>query len=271
MQRFTLKATISVLMILVLLLTASLAYAQQEARVYLEPVESAEGTLTVDVIIENVSDLYGAQFHLIYDPAVLSVQDLNANQNGIQIASGTLLSTDNSFVVANKVDEAQGKITFAVTLLNPAPPVNGTGPLARVTFNTLQGGGSTLILEDAKLVGADLQTIPSETTDLSFGESQQPVAAPPPVEAQAPSSPAAGGESSSFPWWIIGVIVMVLGVVVLGGLIVLGGSKSNGIAPAMAQQQPPARQQPARPRSSGTRPSAFKQAQMPSDLPQKPR
>jgi hypothetical protein len=252
-----LKVTFSGLMILVLLMTVSLAYAQGGARVYLQPVDSAEGTLTVDVIVENVSELYGAEFRLRYDPAVLSVQDLNANQSGIQIESGTLLPADQGFVVANKVDEAQGVITFAMTLLNPAPAVSGTGPLARVTFNTLQGGGSTISVEHAKLVAADLQTIASETADLSFGaESEADTGPPPPTDA-----PSAAAGESNFPWWIIAVIVMVLGVVVLGGLIVMGGSKSRSIAPATSQQPHVRQQRPAQPRPTGSRPSAFNRQQ----------
>jgi hypothetical protein len=276
MKKISIKVTFSLLMILALLLISSLtvaqgatAFAQGGTRIYLQPVDSPNGTLTVEVIIENVADLYGAEFRLKYDPAVLSVQDLNDEQGGVQIEAGGLLPADKGFVVANKVDEAEGKITFAMTLLNPAPPVSGKGSLARVTFNTLQTTPSIIDIEHAKLVAADLQTIPSETGSLTIGSENQSQATTVPTTAEAPPTTTS---ESGFPWWIVAVVVMVLGVVVLGGLIVMGGGKSGPVASATTQR-PPVRQQPARP--SGSRPSAFKQQQntpadLPPDLTQKP-
>jgi hypothetical protein len=219
-------------------------------------------------MIENVTNLYGAEFRLKYDPAVLVVQDLNPEQNGVQIEIGTLLSADQGFVVANKVNEAEGQVVFAMTLLNPAPPANGTGPLARVTFKVLQRSPSTVSVDHAKLVAADLQTIPSAMGSLSIGnEVQQQTATAVPVTADTSSATAS---ESGFPWWIVAVLVMLLGVLALGGLIIMGSNKSN-VAPAAARQtvQQPVRQQPERP--SGSRPSAFKQQQAVStDLTQKP-
>lgn len=262
MKILSIKTTFFLLMLLALFLISSLAFAQGGAQVYVQSVDTTEGTLTVDVIAENVTDLYGAEFQLKYDPAVLSVQDLDAGQDGIQIETGTLLPADQGFVVANKVEEAQGTVTFAMTLLNPAPPVSGNGPLARVKFNVLQNGLTTINVEHAKLVAANLQTIPSQTNPLTIEVSLPGGAAP----ASTPP-PAA---DSGFPWWIVGIMVMVLGVVVLAGLIVIGGSKSKSVAPVTPQR--PVRQQQQSARPSGSRPSAFKQQQTtpPSDLAQKP-
>jgi hypothetical protein len=258
MKSFSIKTTFFLLILLALFLTSSLAFAQEGAQVYLQSVDTTEGTLTVDVIAENVADLYGAEFQLKYDPAVLAVQDLDAGQDGVQIETGTLLPADQGFVVANKVEEAQGTVTFAMTLLNPAPPVSGNGPLARVRFNVLQNGLTTINVEHAKLVAANLQTIPSQTSPLTIEVSLPGAAAPAPAPAA----------DSGFPWWIVGIVVMVLGVVVLGGLIVIGGSKSKSVAP-VTPQRPVRQQQSGRP--SGSRPSAFKQQTTPpSDLARKP-
>ncbi|MFC1975396.1 cohesin domain-containing protein [Chloroflexota bacterium] len=257
MKKVSLKTIISTLLIiLILLLTDSLALAQDGANVYLEQVDSTNETLTVDVMVENVSDLYGAEFRLKYDPTVLVVQDLNPEQNGVQIETGTLLSADQGFVVANKVDEAMGQVVFAMTLLHPAPPVSGAGPLARVTFKVLQRTPSSLSVEHAKLVAADLQTIPSAMGSLSIGSEAQPqTATAVPVTADTSSATAS---ESGFPWWIVAVLVMLLGVLALGGLIIMGSNKSN-ITPTTPKQtvRQPVGQQPERP--SGSRPSAFKQ------------
>jgi hypothetical protein len=270
MKKVSLKTIFSALLIiLILLLTDTLALAQGGTSIYLEQVDSTNETLTINVMVADVTDLYGAEFRLKYDPTVLAVQDLNPEQNGIQIETGTFLPADQGFVVANKVDETKGQIVFAMTLLNPAPPASGAGPLARVTFKVLQGTPSTLTVEHAKLVAADLQTIPSEMGSLSIGnESQQPTTAEP-VAADVP--PDAGESSSGFPWWIVAVLVMLLGVLALGGLIIMGSNKSNSVKPIKSQQavRQPVKQQPARP--SGARPSAFNQSQTAStDLTRKP-
>jgi len=164
MMKSQIKLTVASLVTMIaVMLTASLAWAQDGARVFPLPLESPEGTLVVDVMAENVADLYGAEFRLTYDPSVVAVQDFKPEQDGVQIESGTLLPSGKGFVVANQVDEAAGTVIFAMTLLNPASPVTGSGPLARVTFKVLQDVPSTINVEHAKLVAVDLQTIPSHT------------------------------------------------------------------------------------------------------------
>ena len=273
---------------MVLFVLSPLASAQEGAKVYLVPVDSTEGRLTVDIIAENVTEMYGAEVQLTYDPAVLSVQDTNPNQEGIQIEAGTLLPVDQGFVVANKVNETEGTIVFAMTLLNPAPSVNGSGPLARVTFNVLNNVPSTINVGKAKLVSIDLQTIPSQITPLAIGsveqqnapqqgtkpqntaQQQQPVATTPSVVANTAVDAANG---SDFPWWIVAAGIMVLGLLGLGALVIVS---SLNKAQQTNQSQPKRPQQPQQPETrpqttperidrqqqsghvSGTRPSAFK-------------
>jgi hypothetical protein len=280
MMNFTFKTTTFILLfVLTLLLTTSPALAQNGANVYLQPVESTGDTVTVDVMIDNISNMYGAEFRLRYDPAILAVQDLNAEQNGLQIEVGTLLPIDKGFVVANKIDETTGEIVFAMTLLNPAPPAEGSGPLARVSFKVLQNSPTTLNIEHAKLVAADLQTIPSQTGSMNLGSAPDAAESNESQSNTAPVTtidmpPAAG--NSSFPWWIIAVLVLLLGVLALGGLIMMGGKskvtskkmppmKRAALTPQTAVQ-PALKQQPA----ARSRPSAFKQPpSVPTDLSQK--
>jgi len=254
MKNLILRIITSLLMILTLLFNVSLlAFAQENARLYLQQVEANNDTLTVEVMVDNVADLYGVQFDVTYDPAVIAVQDMNPETAGIQVEPGTLLPAESgkSFVVANKVDEAAGKITFAMTLLNPTPAVSGSGALARITLKKLQPAPTEINVAYAKLVSDKLQTIPSETASLSLGGSEEQAAAP-----AAPAPPPAAGTGSDFPWWIIAVVIMFLGVMLLAGLIVIGGRSRS------AAQQPAKPQRPDRP--SGSRPSAFKQQNLPS-------
>lgn len=268
--KFLRSITVLLAVVMAGLVTTSVL-AQEGARVYVQPVEAPAGQLAVDVIAENVTNMYGAEFRLKYDPTKLAVKDENANQEGVQIAPGTLLSPDRGFIVANDVNESEGSIIFAMTLLNPAPPVSGSGPLARVTMNVLQDGPSTIDVERAKLVAVDLQTIPSQTEALAIDNTGQPAAAesgseqaPAVAAGPAETVPAVVGDTpvpateSNFPWWIVAAGVMVLGVLALGGFIILGGmqmrSTAGATAPAAKPAGPPSN--PDSPRRS--RPSAFK-------------
>jgi hypothetical protein len=173
--------------------------AQGAAQVYLTSVASSSDAVTVEVMADNVTDLYGMEFLLNFDPAIVSVLDANPQQEGIQVKAGTLLPESQGFVVINQADTDTGKIAFAMTLLNPAPAVSGSGSLARITFNIKQPTASQVNIEDVKLVSIDLQIIPVETTGLTIGDA-------------APNSPA-------FPWWIPALIIIVLGLAALGILI----------------------------------------------------
>jgi hypothetical protein len=236
MMKSHIKLTVTSLVTMIaVMLTASLAWAQDGARVFPLPLESPEGTLVVDVMAENVADLYGAEFRLTYDPSVVAVQDFKPEQDGVQIESGTLLPSGKGFVVANQVDETAGTVIFAMTLLNPAPPVTGSGPLARVTFKILQDTPSTINVEHAKLVAVDLQTIPSRTEAFAIGDTsgQQPASPPdapgseaPAVPAPAETAPEPVVEEEGFPWWIVAAVIMILGILALGGFIVMDGMKS---------------------------------------------
>lgn len=177
------------------------------ARFYLQPVTTTGQAVTADVMVENMTNLYGVEFNLKFDPAAVSVADADPAADGVQIETGTFLPVEQGFVVLNQVNPDEGTIRFAMTLLNPAPPVSGNGALARVTFNLGSGGPSSVDVTDAKLVSADLQTIPVETAPLALG------------------GDSAGG---GFPWWIVAAGIIVLGLIGLVGFIALGSKKNSG-------------------------------------------
>jgi hypothetical protein len=87
---------------------------------------------TIELVVESVSELYGAQVQLGFDPQVLEVVDANASEDGIQIEPGSFPKPD--FVVQNLADNTQGTIQYALTQLPPNEPQEGNGIVARVTF-----------------------------------------------------------------------------------------------------------------------------------------
>jgi LysM repeat protein len=99
-------------------------------------------TTTVDIRIENVSDLFGAEVHLTFDPALLEGVDADAGTTGVQIQPGGFPSPD--FTAQNQVDQAAGKIDFAISQMAPHGAVSGSGVLATITFKGKAVGTSPI-------------------------------------------------------------------------------------------------------------------------------
>jgi LysM repeat protein len=122
-----------------------------------------EGTTEVAIRIENVTRLYGAEVHLIFDPNYLEIQDADPDKPGVQLQTGSFPASD--FVVQNQADNVQGTVDYAVTQLAPREPVDGGGVLATITVKTKGEGTSRLAFTGAKLANPDGQQIPVETLD----------------------------------------------------------------------------------------------------------
>lgn len=107
---------------------------------------SVGGTGTTEIRVADVSNLYGVQFHVSFDPNVLQVVDANPSTSGVQMGIGSLFSSKNHFVARNNVDNAAGVAEFVVTLVAPATPINGSGALAVITWQGRNGGQSPITL-----------------------------------------------------------------------------------------------------------------------------
>ena len=117
-------------------------------------------TLQVDLYVANVANLYGADIKFGFDPSIVQVVDVDPFMPGVQIQplSG-FLSPD--LVVRREANNVAGTIQYAVTQLNPTPPVSGSGSLARVTFQPLTSGGFTMPDNGSVLAGVGGTAIPS--------------------------------------------------------------------------------------------------------------
>ena len=136
------KASIRTTCMAIAILIASLATAgfswnaaQSQAMLRVSPstleVKVGKQT-TVDVEAAQVSDLYGVEIHISFDPSVLEVVDADSTQEGVQIEPGTFPSPD--FVVRNAANNQGGTIDYAATQLPPSKPSDGDGVVARITF-----------------------------------------------------------------------------------------------------------------------------------------
>jgi uncharacterized repeat protein (TIGR01451 family) len=121
------------------------------------------GEATVDIIVENVSDLYGLSMVLSFDPTLVEVVDADGGTAGVQITPGSCPSPD--FVVQNSANNSTGVINYDVSSLSPSPPCNGNGVVASITFSGLAEGISPVHYFDWLLSDTNGIEIPASTQD----------------------------------------------------------------------------------------------------------
>lgn len=129
--------------------------------VRLDPTNAVVGvgsTVSVDIRVENVTDLYLADIVLHFNPAALEVLDADPGIVGVQIQPGTFLGT-NASIESNSVDNDTGEIEFRQVVADDT--VNGSGVLATITFKGKMVGtwnvtfDTSSVLEDTQGPGPD--------------------------------------------------------------------------------------------------------------------
>jgi hypothetical protein len=138
----------------------------QAARIVVSPpfTDLAVGnTTTIDLRIEDTTQLYRVSMAMSFDPGILQVEDAIPEQPGVQIAPGTFPDPTQGIVHVNTVDSISGLIDYQIELTPPASPANGDGLLARITFQALTTGSSDLRFTSVQLLDSEgrlLEAIP---------------------------------------------------------------------------------------------------------------
>ena len=99
--------------------------------------------VTVDVWVENVADLFGADVVLRFDPTRL-------RPRSNQVRLGALLNDPGVVVARNPVDATQGTAQLVTTRVAPLPPVSGSGVLFSVDFDAVGLGEASLSVTSAQ-------------------------------------------------------------------------------------------------------------------------
>jgi len=120
-------------------------------------------TVQVQIIANDVVNLYGADVRFSFDPAILEVVD-DLPDPGINIQPVDSFLT-NLWVIKNEVNNSAGTVWYAVTQLNPATSKNGSGALATIHFKARNIGTSALSFTYLKLVDIQAIEIPATSTD----------------------------------------------------------------------------------------------------------
>jgi hypothetical protein len=141
-------------------------WAQEDTTVSIDPASQEVwlgSTATTDVLVENVTDLYGAAFEITFDPTLVEVVDANSVKPGVQIQPGGFLSPD--WTLENSVDNDNGTIEYAVCQMSPSLPQSGTGVLAIITWRGKAEGTSPIHFTNVQLGAPGGVPIPADTQD----------------------------------------------------------------------------------------------------------
>ena len=111
---------------------------------------------TVDVNISGVSNLYGYQFDLLFNPSVLSA---------VSSSEGSFLSKGGStFFIPGTNDNTHGVVAAtADTLLSNSKGASGSGTLVAFTFDAIKSGVSNITISGADFSNASSGSISTST------------------------------------------------------------------------------------------------------------
>ena len=109
--------------------------------------------LTVNVLISGITDLFGYQFSLAYNPAVLRATN---------VAEGAFLATaGTTYFIGGTIDNTAGSVSaVADALIGPVPGAGGSGTLVTLSFDVTGPGTSTLVFSDVQLLSSSAADIP---------------------------------------------------------------------------------------------------------------
>ena len=118
-----------------------------------------DDTFTFDVRAENVSNLAGWQFDVVFDPAALEA---------IEVSEGDFLKTDGgtTFFQKGSIDNAAGKITGLIAGRISEGGVNGSGSVLQVRFMVKSEGETELALQNFLFGSAAKESIPAAPLEI---------------------------------------------------------------------------------------------------------
>lgn len=117
-------------------------------------------SFSVSIDITGVTDLYGFQFDLLYDGAVVHASD--TTEGSFLANAGT------TFFIPGAVDNVNGRLTnTADTLIGPVPGASGNGTLASLVFSGSGAGTALISLSNVLLIDPNFNLLASTTSNAS--------------------------------------------------------------------------------------------------------
>jgi hypothetical protein len=105
-------------------------------------------TITINITISNVQNLYGVDVSLLWNPSALSIQNVDVRLGVESHPDGVLHTASGAdiFIQNNITDQENGEYDLVATSVAPAPAFSGSGNIVILTFNVTDVGQSELIL-----------------------------------------------------------------------------------------------------------------------------
>ena len=132
-----------------------IGYAISETPIHIDD------TFTFDIRAENVSDLAGWQFDIVFDSALLEAVD---------VSEGDFLKTDggSTFFQSGSIDNAVGKITGLIAGRISDGGVSGSGSVLQVRFKARSEGETEIALQNFLFGSAAKENIPAAPLEIHF-------------------------------------------------------------------------------------------------------
>jgi general secretion pathway protein D len=137
--------------------------AGQTAKIRFEPQAlslKAGQKATIGVVVENVNDLYSIPMLLQYNPAVISVEEI---QHGGFLSGGT-----QEIAIVQRVDKEHGQAIISATRQPNTPGVSGNGTLIGVVIKALAPGSSNLSIVQVNAKDSQQRLIPMVTSEATL-------------------------------------------------------------------------------------------------------
>ena len=158
-------------------------------------------TADINIRLQDVSDVYGIDVRLRFDPFTMEIVDADQSKDGVQVQAGGFPQPD--FTVRNVVDNAMGTADYAVVQLNPTLPASGSGTIFSVKVRgKVAGRQSTLSVDAVTVADRSGNTIAVQRLDgtvivVSAGDSGQPT--PPVSVLPTPTTTATAAPTATLP------------------------------------------------------------------------
>jgi len=115
---------------------------------------------TVGIVVENVSDLFSIPFLLQYDPAVISVEEV---QHGGFLSGGT-----QEIAIVQRVDKERGQAIISATRQPNTAGVSGTGTIMGIIVKGIAPGSSNLSIVQVNAKDSQQKPIPLVTGEATL-------------------------------------------------------------------------------------------------------
>src|SRR5713101_2611464 len=137
--------------------------ASQGAKIRFEPRSlslKAGQTATLGIVVENVNDLFSIPLLLQYNPAVISVEEV---QHGGFLSGGT-----QEIAIVQQVFKEKGQAIISATRQPNTPGVNGSGTLLGIVVKALAPGSSNLSIVQVNAKDSQQKPIPLVTSEATL-------------------------------------------------------------------------------------------------------